>query len=340
MLIGIVHNRPVPAEEDFGTASQDVLTQVAAVEAALDRLGHQTVRLVFDGDPGSLLLSLRALRVGAVFNLCETVNEDPRLAGHPAALFELLNLPFSGSSAMGLMLSTDKVISKHLLKAAGIRTPDFAVYEGETTIGPVDLRFPVIVKPRYQDASIGIDQESIFADPGELSSKILEIFNRFGPLLIEEFVDGREFNLSLLGDARPEVLPLAEIDFSHLPDGLHRIVGYRAKWDPETVEYRGTPRTFLHDVPWGLTAEMTGAAQACFHLLSLRDYVRIDIRLDRRGLPYILEVNANPCLSPDAGFAAAAQAAGLSYTDLIGRILGFVLRRTALHENSAAAARG
>jgi len=325
--IGIMFNRPAPRGTEFWESSADVLQQVDAVEEALTRLGKHAVRIPFAGDIDKFLVQLRWDKVDMVFNLCESVNEDQCLVGHPAALLELLQIPFTGSPALALMLSTDKLLSKQLIMANNIPTPKFVTYDGGSMVRPVGLRFPVILKPRFQDASIGIDQDSICRNAKELNQKAKTFHARYGLLLVEEFIDGREFNVSLLGSPDPDILPIGEIDFSEFPADLFPIVGDRSKWDSSTFEFHHTPRLFSDKLPLEILRAMRRTARECFHVFMLRDYGRVDIRLDYRQRVYILEVNANPCLSPDAGFAAAAAQGNKSYPELIDTIIQSVLQR-------------
>ncbi|MFH1623800.1 MAG: ATP-grasp domain-containing protein, partial [Pseudomonadota bacterium] len=255
------------------------------------------------------------------------VDEDPRFAGHPASVMELLGIPFSGSPSAALMLTTDKLLTKRLLRARGIRTPKYRSYNNMASFFPHTLNYPVIVKPRFQDASIGIDQDSIFADGDALRKGLPEFYGRFGPVLVEEYIEGREFNASLLGCPLGRVLPIAEIDFSNLPEELYPIVGYRAKWDPESFEYHHTRRTFPEEFPYGLLSNMEKVALDCARLFMLRDYGRVDMRVDSKGKVYVLEINANPCLSPDAGFAAAIHSAGMTYSDFVKILVDFMTER-------------
>jgi len=266
-------------------------------------------------------------QIDIVFNLCESVDDDPLLVGHPAAVLELLRLPFTGSSAMALTVSTDKVLVKRAMQAAGIPTPGFFLYQGGTVTPPPDLAFPLLMKPRWQDASIGIDQESLLRSPVGIEVALAAHFQRFGPLVVEEYLEGREFNVSLLGYPDPKVLPLAEIDFTGFPAGLFQIVGYRAKWDEDSPEYCTTNRVFPSNLPAALADGLRRVAAECFHLFDLRDYGRVDLRLDGRGRVQVLEINANPCLSPDAGFPAAAAASGLGYTAMVNELLNLASKR-------------
>lgn len=331
-VIALIHNTPVPAGYAFSEASLDVPTQVEAIENTLVELGYPTVPIPFTKDISAFIQRMREEKVGMAFNLCETVDENPRLAGHPASLIELLGIPFSGSPSMALMLTTDKVMTKRLLIAKGIKTPDYLIYDGTDKFNSHVLRFPVIVKPRFKDASIGIDQDSIFQDEGELRRGLRQFFDRFGTLLVEEYISGREFNISLFGYPSAGVLPVSEIDFSALPEGLYRIVGYWAKRVRDSFEYHNTSRKFPQELPRALIENMERTALECFRLLMLRDYGRVDMRVDGSGRVHVLEVNANPCLSPDAGFAAAVQKAGTGYPALMSGMVGFVLQRATKNE--------
>jgi D-alanine-D-alanine ligase len=326
-VVGLIHNVPIAPGQAFSEASADIMTQVEAIEEALEDLGHQSTQIPFTREVSGFIGRMKEAEIEIAVNLCETLDEDPQLVGHPAALLELLSIPFSGSPAIALMLTTDKLTTKRLLKSHGISTPRYVTYNGTGNTDFHDLRYPVILKPRFQDASIGIDQESIFRDEGSLREGINGFFDRFGPLLVEEYVAGREFNVALFGYPSPSALPLAEIDFSAFPEGLFAIVGYRAKWDTSSFEYYHTPRKFPQGLSSLLREEIEGIALECFHLLMLRDYGRVDMRINDQGKIYVLEVNANPCLSPDAGFAAAARQAGMSYTDMVGTLVEFVEKR-------------
>ena len=325
--VGIVHKQPASQGHENWEASLDVVAQVEAIEKALEALGHSSVRIPFTRDLHGFTQRFKEQMVDMVFNLCETVDEDPHLLWHAAAVFELLGVSFTGSTSAALMLTTDKLISKRLLQGRQIRTPNYIVYHGSREFSTALLKFPVIVKPRFEDASIGIDQDSIFENDQELREGLKKFLDRFGPLLIEEYIPGREFNLTLLGYPTASILPIGEIDFSAFPENLYPIAGYRAKWDKASFEYHHSPRRFPQDLARSLANKMERVALECFHLFMVRDYGRVDLRVDDHGKIYVLEVNGNPCLSPDAGFAASAQEAGLGYGEMIGMMVDFAMQR-------------
>lgn len=330
LKVGIIHNEPIPEGEPNWKSSADVMAQVEAIEASLDALGMPRVRIPFSRNLAAFVATVEKEKIGVAFNLCESVDEDPLLIGHPAAVLELLRIPFTGSSAMALLLSTDKLTLKRLLTASGLRTPAFFLYDGGEVLRPGGLNFPVILKPRFQDAGIGIEQESVVESSTDFLPRLEDLYARYGAILVEEYVAGREFNISLFGYPQARVMPLAEIDFSAFPDDLHRIVSYKAKWDEESFEYNHSPRCFPDDLPESLQQAMRHMAQNCFTLFGLRDYARVDLRLDAQGRPTILEINANPCLSPDAGFAAAVAESTMTYPEMVGEFIRMASLRAAL----------
>lgn len=326
--IGILHNVPSSQTAPFFKSSVDIMTQVESIEVALNRLGYASRRIPLTRNMTAFIDCLNKEHVDIIFNLCETVDEDPLLAAHPAAVLELLDIPFTGSSSMTLMTTTDKVVTKRLLKSRGIRTANYLIYNGSTHFNPSYLDFPVIVKPRYEEASVGIDQESIFENEKELRTGLKDIYERFGSLLIEEYIDGKEFNVSLFGFQEAQVMPVAEIDFSRFPKNLYPIVGYKAKWDENSFEYHNTPRNFTPAISQSLLWDIERVALDCYNFFMLRDYGRIDLRVNEYGKIYVLEINANPCLSPDAGFPAALEHADISYDNMVQSFIDFMIQRS------------
>lgn len=327
MTIGIVHNVPRIAAGNGTEASTDVMTQVDSIDRTLNTLGYTAKRIPFTRDIEALCATFREHEIDMIFNLCESVDEDAELTAHPAALFELLGIPFSGSPSAAIMLTTDKVMTKRLLRAKGIRTPACLRYDGSRYFNASSLKLPVIMKPRYEDASIGIDQGSVVEKEGILNDRLRQMHEQFGEIIVEEYIEGREFNLSLFGYPSPRTMPIAEIDFSKYPNNLHHIVGYRAKWDKDSFEYNNTVRTFDCDIEQDLLTEMERIALQCFHYFSLRDYARIDMRLDSQKRIHVIEVNANPCLSPDAGFPASLAQGNIDYSAMLQYLVTYMEQR-------------
>lgn len=328
MKIAIVYNRPAQTGEANWQSSQDVLEQVEAVGRSLAELKVEYLAIPFDRDLAAFTATVRQEKIEAIFNLCESVDDDSQLIGHPAAVFELLGLPFTGSGSLSLMLTTDKLLSKRLLSSAGLSTPRYLPYNGGDIVPLLDFPLPAIIKPRHEDASIGIEQDSIVFKKRELREKLPIFYQKYGPLLLEQFIDGREFNISLFGYPTAHVLPIAEIDFSTFPQDLQKIVGYRAKWDEDSFEYHNTGRLFPEKLPHLLEKNLRKVAADAFKLFMLRDYGRIDVRTDHLGKFYVLEANANPCISPDAGFVAAAGQCRKNFTDIVGDFVTFLHART------------
>lgn len=293
---------------------QDVLVQVEVVAAALERLGYPTEAMSLTLDLESARQRLERRRPLLVFNLVESLAGSGRLSHLGATLLEALGLPYTGAPLRGLFLSSDKLAAKRLLALDRIATP----------AGPDEAHIgPWIVKSVWEHGSIGLDDDSLVSETSRLAEAMTRRRRRFGgEWYAERYVEGREFNLSLLGGGDATVvLPPAEIRFADFPPDKPRIVGYPAKWAPDSFEYRHTVRTFPGPEDQSLLDELETLARRCWRLFGLRGYARVDFRVDDRGEPWVLEVNSNPCLAPDAGFMAAAGQAGLSYDDVIGRIV-------------------
>lgn len=305
---------------------QDTLDQVREVAGALARLGCtvDTLAVSLDLSP---LAGLAQPDENAsdddgaptIFNLVEALDGDGRLIHLAPAVMEHAGLAFTGSGAVAIALTTDKQLTKRLLASAGLPVP--ADWDTAVAVEP-ETQF--IVKSLTEDASFGIDDKSVVPH-ARVAEEVAARAARFGGhWFAEAYIPGREFNLSVLEDqsGMPQVLPIAEIAFEGYDDDRPRIVDYEAKWQPDSFAYNNTPRRFIDAVSEGdLAGELERLARAAWHTLGLAGYGRIDFRVDATGRAYILEANANPCLSPDAGFAAAARQAGMTYDELIGRIL-------------------
>jgi D-alanine-D-alanine ligase len=289
----------------------DALVQAEVIRQALEPAGHVVGVQPFRLDPEPIL----AFRPDVVFNLVETVGGDGRPVHLPLALLDLLGIPYTGSRTAAMAVSTHKRLAKRALAARGIAVP-----EDWPAGGP---RW--IVKSLWEHSSIGLADDNIVSD--DVPGAIDRLRGRLGgEVVAETYIEGRELNVSLVETPRGlEVLPLAEIDFSGLPAGNERIVGYAAKWDPESPEYHLTPRTF--DVPDLDHDAIRAHCRAVFHALGCRGYVRVDLRIPADGVPRVLEVNANPCLSPDAGFAAAVERAGYGMDEVVRWIVAAALDR-------------
>lgn len=299
----------------------DVLAQVEAVSKALLQLGVEPLRLPVSLDLKMMTNRLRDIRPDFVFNLVESLDGSGRLLFLAPAILDVLNLPYTGGSTNALYITTNKILTKQQLAAAGIATPAWRLATSATEVP--DFAPPYLIKPAWEDASVGIDEESLVFKADQLSAVLQKRTQAFGECLIEAYIPGREFNLSVLaGENGPEVLPPAEMLFRDYPPDKPRIVDYRAKWDEASFEYKNTIRTFeFPESDAALLKNLKNIALECWSLFECRGYARVDFRVDESGQPWVLEVNANPCISPDAGFVAAAERAGLSYRDIVERIV-------------------
>jgi len=307
---------------EAGKDEQDVIVQVEAVHASLLALGHEPSRLPLTLDLQKAMADLDGIRPDLVFNLVESLAGAGRFIQFAPVLLEHLSIPFTGSGSESLYVTTGKVLSKERLRHAGISTPDWM--HGNSWTG-ADMTFdpPYIIKPVWEDASVGLDDRSIVYTRENLTQVFREKADQFGNCFVESFIDGREFNVSLLaGEHGVQVLPAAEILFNDFPIDKPRIVGYEAKWETESFEYCNTPRRF--DIP-GSEVSLLGCleniSRRCWDIFDLKGYARVDFRIDQDSKPWVIEINANPCISPDAGFTAAADRAGLSYKQMIDNIL-------------------
>lgn len=295
----------------------DTLLQAAQVAEALTGLGYRVTVT-----PVGLDLSILAGLAGTdlVFNLVEAMHGDGRLAHVPPLVMESSGIAFTGCPAAALMTTTDKLLSKIVLARAGLPTPGWVGTGGEAVADPSAC---YIVKAISEDASLGLDAGSVVAGR-DVAALVAAKTSEFGcSWFAERYVDGREFNVAVLdGPDGPEVLPVAEMAFIDFPDDRPRIVDYSAKWIATSHAYNHTLRRF--DLPGSdrdLVAELRRLASATWRTFGLRGYARVDFRVDSAGRPLIIEINANPCLSADAGFMAAAGRAGLTQADVVGRIV-------------------
>lgn len=303
---------------------------VDEVSAAVRSVGYEALTLAFDDDVVGVATRLRDEAPDLVFNLTESFAGKSALDSGIASLLNLLHLRYTGSSHSGLLLAGDKVLAKRILSFHRIRTPEFAALHRGALENADALQFPVIVKPPQEDASIGISSSSVARDLNELLACMDEIQRRHrGPILVERFIEGREFYVGVLGNEEAEALPPAELDMSAFPAGVPKVATWNAKWEEEHEEFSGCTTVFREDLDAEVADRMQRAAVESFRALRLRDYARVDLRLDESGEPFVLEVNPNCYLARGEVFADAAERAGLSYEALVARILELAAGRYA-----------
>ncbi len=326
MKVAIVYNEPVPDKAD----SVDVLDQMAMVTDALQELGYQFRPFPVGNSLGSctnLLDELRLYSPNIIFNLFESLGDDARF--HPVlpSLYEIGGFPYTGAPFSALFTTTDKILAKTILKCSGLPTPEWDQYDG--AIEQLSSSAPWIVKPALEDGSVGIDDESIFKEKEALLVKLPNIYLNHNkqPILIEEYIDGRELNIPILEleDGTPKVFPISEITFDDWPAEKPRIVNYAAKWDEQAFEYENTNRQFY---PEGAPLEyLEQLALKCWRLFRLRGYARVDARMDNKGNIFIIEINANPCIAAESGFMRSMYEGGLEAKDVVRALVQAPLLR-------------
>jgi len=317
--VGLLYNQPVLAADDPDWASEaGVLETVEAVTAALGASGHEVIPLPVTGSAAALVEALSNQPLDVVFNLCEGLGGTGEGESQVAGLVELCGLPMTGAPSECLSLVRDKARTKWLLQGAGLPTPPFFCLAPGDELPEQALRQaldagPWIVKPAREDASLGLGPDSVVSRFEALRDKTLELQARYGQVLVERFIAGRELNAGIVELGGPRLLPLSEILFQ--PGDTCRIVTYDAKWSPESRDFAATPVACPADLDPSLAERIGQVALAAFKITGCRDYARVDLRIDADGSPWILEINANPDLSPSAGLARAIRAAGIEYDE-------------------------
>ncbi|QQS34889.1 MAG: ATP-grasp domain-containing protein [Ignavibacteriales bacterium] len=309
----------------------DELTPIEEFEIiaeSLRKLGLDAYTLNISDNLNLLLREIKKNQPDVLFNFIELYKDNARLEMNIVGLLELIGIPFTGAPSDALANCQNKVLAKRILKASGIKTPEFMLVNKPVKRLNHKLKFPIIVKPAYEDASVGIENESIVSNDRQLSRRIEYVHHHFlQPSLIEEFIDGRELNVAVLGDKNPVTLPISEISFEKMPGHLFNIVSYQAKWDPLHESYHKTIPICPAKLPKRIEAKAKDNALKAFKIMGCRDYARIDMRLSHKGELYVLEVNPNPDLTEGAGFMRSAEAAGFTYGTALQRIVELALER-------------
>jgi D-alanine-D-alanine ligase len=306
-----------------------VVEEMDDIKEALTFLGYKCSVFNVDSKVDRLIEFLREEKPDLIFNLVECIENEAILEMNVAGLYELFKIPYTGAGPLALGTALNKPRVKEILEANGIRTPGHQVFKvSDKIVLKEGMDFPLIVKPSREDASVGISDKSVVYTPNELRRQIRYIWAEFDqPALVEQFIDGRELNVAIVGNKKPFTLPISEIDFAGLDPDMHKIVSYAAKWLNGTVEYEGTKGVCPARLPATTEAELRETALKCYQLIGCRDYARVDFRLSQDGVPYVLEVNPNPDISDDAGFARSARAYGFTFPQIIGKIVESALER-------------
>lgn len=305
---------------------------IEQLRGVLIEMEHHVETVVVDAKIDALVVTLREHAPDLVVNIAESFGGKSALESNVAALLNLIGCRYTGSSPAGLMLAGDKTLTKKVLRFHSIQTPEFATLYRGAVDWAGDLTFPVIVKPPQEDASLGITSASVVHEIKDLFARIDALQSEYqAPVLVEQFIQGREFYVGVLGNADPEALPIIEMDFTGFPADRPRIASWQAKWGDDGEgsgpEYAGTKSIFPENLDPELAKRMQRVAVEAFDALRLRDYARIDLRVSETGEIYVIEVNPNCYLERESEFARAAKKKGLEYRPLIERILGLAMAR-------------
>jgi D-alanine-D-alanine ligase len=317
-------------ERNQNNAEHDeVVDQVAG---ALSEAGHQVSLLGIHSDLRELLDKLDEQKPQLVFNLVERFADNDLFDMHVITVLDMLGIPFTGAAPLGAALRQNKAISKKLLEFHDVAYPHSITFDKNEIEFAGRMRFPLFVKPLSGDASFGIDDSSLVAEYSKMVERIAYIQTQLNlPALVEEYIEGREFYVSILGNTPAEVLPVMELDFGKLPEGYPKIYGSDAKSDTNSVQYNSVNAIVATELTSEVRARIANVGREAAYALKVRDYARIDIRLTEDGRPVVLEVNANPYLERTSAFALAALQAGMGYTTLINRIVEIACKRIELN---------
>ncbi len=326
--VAVVYNQP-DAGSIYKAAGENaaefgVLEAVGAVESSLLELGYQVVMVPLQLPLEAVGYRLRELHTGLIFNLFEGFSGQPETEAELAGMISETGIPFTGCHAQTLRLCLDKVTAKVVLKAGGIPAADYQLLDSET-LGSFNLGFPCIVKPRGEDASHGLSEKSVVYDFNSLREQIRRLSLAYeGPFLLEKFIGGREFNVTVIGNKDVILLPVSEIAYS-LPEGMPRILTYSAKWEPDSLYYRCSQVICPAQLEPDIQERINRVAVESYRVLGCCGYARVDMRADEQRNINVIEVNPNPDISPGAGAVLQAAAAGMTYTQFINKIIQLAL---------------
>jgi D-alanine-D-alanine ligase len=323
-----VQAQPLNFKPVYDLEPTDTAEEIGEIEEALRKEGFEVFSHNLLNRLDDLINLLKRRKPDVVFNLVESFYDSPLKEMMVTGVYEMLGIPYTGSPPLTLGICQRKGLSKQILLANGISTPRFKLMAGKKISNRQGLHYPLIVKPAREDGSIGVENESVVYNLRELKRRCEYILGEFRqPAIVEEFIDGRELNVSVLGSEEPVVLPISEIDFSTMPESFENIVTYQAKWEPRHETYHRTIPICPARLPRRVERRVREIALKAFQIMGCRDYARIDIRLDRKNNPFVLEVNPNPHLSEGMGLMRSAEASGLPFSQTLRKIVEFALRR-------------
>jgi D-alanine-D-alanine ligase len=324
--------QPTTLDTDLGPElkTDDWKTE-AGVLAALDELGHTHEHLAIFDDPDLLRQKLQTFSPDVIFNLADTFRNNPTFDQHIVSFLAMLGLPFTGCGPSGLVLCKHKGISKKILSYHRIHTAAFVtIPRGKRSARPKRLRFPILVKPLKEEASYGISQASFVENDEQFQERVQFIHEKLdGDVIAEEYIEGRELYVSIMGNHRLQVFPIRELVFREVPPDEPKIATYKAKWDEAYRQRWGLENRFATGLEPAVVRNIEAVCKRIYRLLTIDGYARLDLRLTAQNEVYFIEANPNPILAPDEDFAQSALKAGLSYAQLIDRIarLGLITDR-------------
>ena len=309
-------------------AISTVSEEYKAIGNALAKEGFDVRIQNVQDDIRVLSLLLRRQPPDVIFNLMEFFHDSQYLESSVAGLFDLYKIPYTGCSSFSLSLCLRKGLTKQILLANGVPTPKFSILHEPKINKRHGLKYPLIVKPAREDASTGVDKNSVVYNYLGLKKLIKRMFVEHAPpILVEEYIEGREFHISILGNDPPVVLPPLEYDFSELPNDHPNIITYNAKWNPLDESFHRIHSICPAKLPKTQVKKIEKVSLAAYAAMSCRDYARLDIRIGKDNTVYVLEVNPNPDLSDGVSFMESAEKIGLSFSQTLAKIVGFALDR-------------
>lgn len=315
-------------EPEYPIQVATVREEYAALVRALRREGFMAGALNLEDDISKLEALIRRRPPDVIFNLVEHFRDEPALEANVAGLLELHGIPYTGAPPFCLTLCQRKGLTKQLLLANGIPTPRYQLLHAPVMPRRHGLRYPLIVKPAREDASSGVEKSSVVHNLEQLQARLEAVFEEYPPpVLVEEFIEGRELHVSILGNDPAEVLPIIEWDFSELPPDHPPIISYDVKWDPLAEVYHRVHSSCPAKLSRAALRKVCEVAIQAYRVTGCRDYARLDIRLAKRAAPYVLDVNPNPDLTEGVSFMESAEAAGYSFSRTLRRIVELALER-------------
>ncbi len=317
---------PFVPEYDIRVAT--VMEEYRAVVGGLRRAGYKARAVNLKDDVRVIERLLRRNPPDVVFNLVEHYREDPEHETHIAGLLDLHGIPYTGSPPFALSLCRRKGLTKHLLRVNGVPTPAYRILQEPRIPRRHGLHYPVIVKPSREDASAGVTRESVVRDHPTLMAQIALVWEDYGaPILVEEFIEGRELHVAVWDNDEPRILPVIEFDFTDLPPDQPNIISFDAKWNPLKQEFHQVFTICPARITKRALQRVERAALAAYRLTGCRDYARLDLRLTPTDQPFVLEVNPNPDLTEGVSFMESAEQAGLRFEDALASIVEMALER-------------